>query len=157
MTPRHSHEPRRPRPHPSGQSSLADLGDGERRAVDLPGRARSATDPPVHWVRVTCPECGVVRVKADRVVVRNCVDDGTWSYRARCSECDTIFLGATPENLALAALAAGVVPETWTSRSRARAGPARRCARPTRSSSISRSSIPTGSSRSRSRIAADDE
>ncbi len=68
----------------------------------------------MHWVRVTCPTCGVVRVRAERVVIRNCVDDQTWSYRARCSQCDTTFLGVTPEALALPALAAGVAVETWT-------------------------------------------
>jgi hypothetical protein len=55
-----------------------------------------------------------VRVPTEQVVVRNCVDDQTWSYRATCSECGTRFLGDTPEGLALAALAAGVSVEIWT-------------------------------------------
>ncbi len=66
------------------------------------------------WVRVTCPACGVVRVRANRVVVRNCVDDQTWSYRARCSGCDTTFVGMTPAALALPAVAAGLVVELWS-------------------------------------------
>ena len=49
-----------------------------------------------NWVRVTCPACGVVRVRADRVVVRSCTDDQSWSYRAMCSQCDTIFVAETP-------------------------------------------------------------
>ena len=66
------------------------------------------------WVRVTCPECGVVRVRSERVVIRHCVDDGSWSYRARCSACDTFFVGAAPPELALSAAVAGVVIESWT-------------------------------------------
>jgi hypothetical protein len=71
-------------------------------------------DRPSHWVRVTCPACGVVRVRAERVVMRNCVDDDTWSYRARCSECEIAFVGFTPATLALPAVAAGLALETWT-------------------------------------------
>jgi hypothetical protein len=55
----------------------------------------------------------VVRVLASRVVVRNCIDDQSWSYRARCSQCDTTFVSATPESLALPAVAAGVAVEIW--------------------------------------------
>ncbi len=66
------------------------------------------------WVRVTCPECGIVRVRADRVVVRNCIDDNSWSYRARCSSCDTTFVDTTPVSLALPAVAAGLAVEIWT-------------------------------------------
>ena len=66
------------------------------------------------WVRVTCPDCGVVRVRSDRVVVRQCLDDQTWSYRARCSKCDVVFVDGTPEALALPALAEGVAVECWT-------------------------------------------
>lgn len=73
-----------------------------------------AVDRPSHWVRVTCPACGVVRVRAERVVMRNCVDDETWSYRALCSECDTTFVGFTPVALALPAVTAGIEVETWT-------------------------------------------
>jgi ribosomal protein S27E len=77
-------------------------------------RSVSAVDRPTsRWVRVTCPECGVVRVRADHVVVRNCLDDESWSYRARCSECDTVFIGITPAELALPAVAAGIAVELW--------------------------------------------
>ncbi len=56
----------------------------------------------------------MVRVPAASVVVRNCVDDQSWSYRARCSQCDTTFVDTTPESLALQALAAGLPVELWT-------------------------------------------
>jgi hypothetical protein len=114
MTARHSHEPRRSRPHPSLRRRIKDRGGAQPTVIDLPDVDLPAPDGSVHWVRVTCPECGIVRVPTERVVVRNCVDDQTWSYRARCSECETTFLGDTPEGLALAALAAGVSVELWT-------------------------------------------
>jgi hypothetical protein len=90
-----------------------DRAENQPPTLDLP------TPPPdrnssVHWVRVTCPDCGVVRVRTDRVVVRNCVDNQTWTYRANCSQCGAVFLGDTPESLALAAIGAGVSVETWT-------------------------------------------
>ena len=66
------------------------------------------------WVSVTCPACGVVRVRADLVVVRNCLDDQSWSYRTRCSSCETTFVGATPSWLARPAVAAGLAIELWT-------------------------------------------
>jgi hypothetical protein len=66
------------------------------------------------WVRVTCPACGVVRVRSSRVVVRNCVDDQSWSYRAVCSQCDTMFVAMTPAVLALPAIEAGLPVELWT-------------------------------------------
>jgi hypothetical protein len=66
------------------------------------------------WVRVTCPACGIVRVRTDRVVLRRCVDDETWSYRARCSTCEVVFVDATPASLALPAVAAGVGLELWS-------------------------------------------
>jgi hypothetical protein len=53
-------------------------------------------------------------VRADLVVVRNCVDDQSWSYRARCCKCDTTFIGATPASLARGAVAAGLAIELWT-------------------------------------------
>jgi hypothetical protein len=90
-----------------------------------PGRPRPlGTDRPppenltlrtlARLVRVRCPECGIVRVRADRVVVRRCVDDQSWSYRARCPVCDSLFVGATPATLAVAAVMAGVAVEVWT-------------------------------------------
>jgi hypothetical protein len=74
----------------------------------------AGTDASVHWVRVTCPTCGIVRVPPDGVVIRNCVDDQSWTYRARCSQCHKLFLGITPESLARVGLASGVAVETWT-------------------------------------------
>lgn len=53
-------------------------------------------------------------MQADRVVLRNCVDDQSWSYRALCSGCDTTFVGDTPAGLAVGAIAAGVEVEHWT-------------------------------------------
>jgi hypothetical protein len=74
----------------------------------------AASTGPSNWVRVTCPACGVVRVRADRVVVRNCTDDQSWSYRALCSRCETVFVANTPSVLALPAIAAGLPVELWT-------------------------------------------
>jgi hypothetical protein len=99
MATRHSRGPRRSRP----------------RGTDRPKALPSAVAPSAsRWVRVTCPVCGIVRVRADLVVVRNCVDDQSWSYRARCSQCDTLFVGTTPAALALPAVAAGLAVELWT-------------------------------------------
>jgi hypothetical protein len=95
----HTHGPKRSRPRGIGRPSVV---------------AKARLDPTAPWVRVTCPECGVVRVRADRVVVRNCTDDQSWSYRARCSSCDTTFVGMTPVALALPAVAAGLAVELWT-------------------------------------------
>jgi hypothetical protein len=55
-----------------------------------------------------------VSVPIDDVVLRNCVDDRSWSYRARCSSCHTLFVAATTTSLALLAIAAGVPVERWT-------------------------------------------
>jgi hypothetical protein len=55
-----------------------------------------------------------VRVRTDRVVLRRCVDDQTWSYRARCSSCEVTFVDSTPALLALPAVAAGVELELWS-------------------------------------------
>ena len=71
-------------------------------------------DAPDRCVRVTCPACGVVRVRVNEVVLRNCVDDNSWSYRARCSRCGTLFVAATPPALALPAVTAGVSVEQWS-------------------------------------------
>jgi hypothetical protein len=99
MTIAHSRGPRRSRP----------------RATGRPVGAASATARNLsRWVRVTCPECGIVRVRADRVVLRRCVDDELWSYRARCSSCEVTFIGSTPASLALPAVAAGVGLELWS-------------------------------------------
>jgi hypothetical protein len=74
----------------------------------------AALDEPSTWVRVTCPACGVVRVRANRVVMRNCDDDQTWSYRAMCSNCDTVFVSSTTSALAIPAIAAGLPVELWS-------------------------------------------
>jgi len=99
MTIGHSRGPRRSRP----------CGSNRPTGFAIAGAGSSS-----HWVSVTCPTCGVVRVRADLVVVRNCVDDQSWSYRARCSKCDTTFVGGTPEALARPAVAAGLAIELWT-------------------------------------------
>jgi hypothetical protein len=101
MTPRHARGPRRSRP----------------RAADRPiaiSHTGVVSPGPSPWVRVTCPACGVVRVRADLVVVRNCLDDESWSYRALCSQCHTLFVGNTPAALALPAVAAGLAVELWS-------------------------------------------
>ena len=99
MTTGHARGPRRSRP----------CGSTRPTGVAIT-RAESSSD----WVSVTCPACGVVRVRADLVVVRNCVDDESWSYRARCSKCETTFVGGTPAALARPAVAAGLAIELWT-------------------------------------------
>lgn len=99
MTSAHSRRPQRSRPR-----------DNNRPI----GHVTAASENVSRWVRVTCPTCGVVRVRADRVVVRSCVDDLTWSYRALCSNCDTTFVDATPAALALPAVAAGLPVELWS-------------------------------------------
>jgi transcription elongation factor Elf1 len=91
--PKHPHHERRDRP---------------RRIIG------AASERASKWVRVTCPACGVVRVRASGVVMRNCVDDQSWSYRAMCSRCDTVFVASTPSVLALPAIAAGLAVELWT-------------------------------------------
>ena len=101
MTPRHSRGPRRSRPRTADRPIASALS-----SVVIPG--------PSPWVRVTCPACGIVRVRADRVVVRNCIDDESWSYRALCSQCHTLFVGITPAELALSAVAAGLPVELWS-------------------------------------------
>ncbi len=98
MTSGHSRGPGRSRPRGSGR----------------PGVSGAGADDRSRWVRVTCPTCGVVRVRSERVVVRNCSDDQSWSYRARCSKCDTTFIDAIPASLAMPAVAAGVAIELWT-------------------------------------------
>ena len=80
----HPHGQHRPRSEETGRFT------GDAHALD-----------PDRWVRVTCPACGVVRVQLDDVVLRNCVDDRSWSYRARCSRCRTLFLAETPTTLVI--------------------------------------------------------
>ncbi|MCU1468307.1 MAG: hypothetical protein JWM72_4235 [Actinomycetia bacterium] len=99
MTIAHSHGPRKSRPSATGRPA---------------GASTVASEMPFRWVRVTCPACGIVRVRTDRVVLRSCVDDQTWSYRARCSSCEVTFVDSTPASLALPAIAAGVGLELWS-------------------------------------------
>jgi len=105
MTTRHPRGSRRSHPHGSGSPARSDHVHEVLNAA-FPGLS--------NWVRVTCPACGVVRVRSDRVVVRNCTDDQTWSYRAMCSQCDKMFVATTPSVLALPAIAAGLSVELWT-------------------------------------------
>ncbi len=120
MTARHSRAQHRSHPRSNGTSTdtahVAAVGPTGiyDPVIDGTGIGDDPADPPTHWVRVTCPACGVVRVRASRVVVRNCLDDQTWSYRARCSECDLMFIGYTSAALALPAIAAGLAVESWT-------------------------------------------
>ena len=99
MTIAHSHGPGRSRPCASGRPA---------------GVSSTGSESPSRWVRVTCPTCGVVRVRADLVVLRRCIDTRAWSYRARCSSCDAMFVDSTPASLALPAIAAGVPIELWS-------------------------------------------
>ncbi|MDQ1477600.1 MAG: hypothetical protein QOE62_2829 [Actinomycetota bacterium] len=99
MTIAHSHGPRRSRPCATGRPA---------------GVSKLASEQRFRWVRVTCPSCGIVRVRTDRVVLRRCVDDQKWSYRARCSSCEVTFVESTPASLALPAIAAGVELELWS-------------------------------------------
>jgi hypothetical protein len=53
-------------------------------------------------------------VRAGSVTVRWCLDVNGWSYRARCSVCDVVFVANTREDRAHRALAAGARLEMWT-------------------------------------------
>jgi hypothetical protein len=63
---------------------------------------------------VRCPDCRSGRVSAPSVTVRWCLDTNGWSYRARCSTCDILFVAPTREDRAHRALAAGAKLEMWT-------------------------------------------
>jgi hypothetical protein len=63
---------------------------------------------------VMCPDCGESRVSPGAVTVRNCVDDGSWSYRFTCPECRGITLGESVERALLDAVGAGADFEEWT-------------------------------------------
>jgi hypothetical protein len=62
---------------------------------------------------VRCPNCAEVRVEANAVVLRNCMDTDQWSYRFRCPECDRTTVASTGRRSGLAAAAVGVAVETW--------------------------------------------
>ena len=64
-------------------------------------------------VRVQCPDCAVVRVPADQVTLRNCVDDGRWDYWFLCPSCGRLSAGESTSWLAVEAFAAGSALEVW--------------------------------------------
>jgi hypothetical protein len=64
-------------------------------------------------LRVRCPDCSVVRVRANEVTLRNCVDDGRWDYRFRCPRCGRLTAGESTSWLAVEAFAAGSALEVW--------------------------------------------
>jgi hypothetical protein len=64
-------------------------------------------------VIVRCSDCGEQRVPIEVVVLRRCVDNGTWTYRSRCPECRLLVAGPTSERAAEAAVACGGRMEEW--------------------------------------------
>ena len=62
---------------------------------------------------VHCPNCDVVRVPAEVVTLRHCVDDGHWAYWLRCPECGRRSAGPSTWWVALEAYAAGSRLEEW--------------------------------------------
>jgi hypothetical protein len=64
-------------------------------------------------LRVQCPDCSVVRVPADQVTLRNCVDDGRWDYWFLCPQCGRRSAGESTSWLAVEAFAAGAALEVW--------------------------------------------
>ena len=62
---------------------------------------------------VRCPDCAAVRVEANAVVLRKCIDTDQWSYRFRCPRCARTTVASTGRRAGLAAAAAGVAIETW--------------------------------------------
>ncbi len=69
----------------------------------------------VHYrrIQVMCDDCARVRVRADRVTVRTCVDTDRWSYRFVCPRCHQMNVAPTSERAGLAATAAGATFEVW--------------------------------------------
>ncbi len=63
---------------------------------------------------VKCPDCVESRVAPADVTIRNCVDDGGWSYRFTCPQCRRRTVATTVESPALDALAAGARLESWS-------------------------------------------
>jgi hypothetical protein len=63
---------------------------------------------------VSCPDCHEQRVSVDEVTVRNCVDDGRWSYRFVCPQCRRRTVAPAASRAALAVVAGGARLETWT-------------------------------------------
>jgi hypothetical protein len=54
-----------------------------------------------------------VRVPANEVTLRNCVDDGRWDYRFLCPRCGRLSAGESTSWLAVEAFAAGSALEVW--------------------------------------------
>ena len=65
-------------------------------------------------LRVRCPDCSVVRVPANEVTLRNCVDDGRWDYWFLCPRCGRLTAGESTSWLAVEAFAAGSALEVWS-------------------------------------------
>jgi hypothetical protein len=63
---------------------------------------------------VKCPDCGELRVPPSQVTVRNCLDDGTWSYRFTCPSCNGRTVGRSVESALMNAIGAGAHLEEWT-------------------------------------------
>ena len=64
-------------------------------------------------IRVDCPDCSEVRVTADEVTLRICVDDAHWTYWFTCPVCECRAAAPTRPGPALDAIAAGAPFETW--------------------------------------------
>jgi uncharacterized Zn finger protein len=62
---------------------------------------------------VRCPDCGESRVQVGEVTLRECVDTGGWTYRARCPQCGVLFVDVTQRDAALRVLVAGAPVESW--------------------------------------------
>jgi ribosomal protein S27AE len=64
-------------------------------------------------IKAECPRCGAVRLTAEDVTVRVCVDDGAGAYRFRCPSCGSAVVHEA--SLAICALLrdAGCREESW--------------------------------------------
>jgi len=62
---------------------------------------------------VRCSRCGDVRVPANEVTIRNCVDDDTWSYWFNCPSCNCRSAASARRGPALDAICAGATLKTW--------------------------------------------
>ena len=64
-------------------------------------------------VRVSCPGCGAIEVRADDVTIRACSDRAQNTYRFQCSRCDTFVIKDAVHSILLLLLRAGVRVDTW--------------------------------------------
>jgi hypothetical protein len=64
-------------------------------------------------VVVKCPDCFEARLSPERVTLRHCLDDETWSYRFTCPECHVSAVATTGDQAARAAMEAGCPIEIW--------------------------------------------